>query len=560
MSAMTRALLLLERIRLRRLAPRWWPLVVLLVLALELLLPELAYARGGGGGHGGGGGGGRGGGISGGGRGGSGGGGGISGGGGVSGGGVPVGGGGFFPGFFPFPLFFLGGGSLLFLILLMVIVAVLMSRAVYRPASEPEPLPLPARWSSTPDPEAGLTAIAARDPGFDKAHFLDKVRDAFLELQRGWQDRDLARARQFMGRGLYLSWQTQVDQMTALHKRNLMDALEVLDSEIVAASSGARYEHLTVRIQAAAIDYEIDETTGKKVFGDQLRHSFTEFWTFERTAGTSTPKDGGVLEHTCPNCGAPLAVNEVGECEYCNAAVTSGKFDWVLARIDQEDEWEAQRQAAGDDAQADLPAAVDSAAQPGLAALMASDPGFDAGAFLERAEMAYFLIQKAWQEGDLTPVRAYISSALRSDWEEQCKQLAARHQRVLLENLNVQGVEIVEVARDNAAESVAVRIQAVAADRIIDAESGGIVSGTTRDRRLTETWTFSRPAGSKTPEAGGVLAHRCPTCGSPLTLAETGRCRTCQAPVADGQLDWSLTEVQPPRSWAPDRGLAGQAV
>jgi hypothetical protein len=33
-----------------------------------------------------------------------------------------------------------------------------------------------------------------------------------------------------------------------------------------------------------------------------------------------------------------VAVTQTGECRYCKAAITSGKFDWVLSRIEQEDE------------------------------------------------------------------------------------------------------------------------------------------------------------------------------------------------------------------------------
>ena len=32
-----------------------------------------------------------------------------------------------------------------------------------------------------------------------------------------------------------------------------------------------------------------------------------------------------------------MSLTQLGECRYCNAAVTSGKFDWVVSRIDQED-------------------------------------------------------------------------------------------------------------------------------------------------------------------------------------------------------------------------------
>jgi hypothetical protein len=30
-------------------------------------------------------------------------------------------------------------------------------------------------------------------------------------------------------------------------------------------------------------------------------------------------------------------LTQLGECRYCKAAITSGKFDWVLSRIEQEE-------------------------------------------------------------------------------------------------------------------------------------------------------------------------------------------------------------------------------
>jgi hypothetical protein len=30
-----------------------------------------------------------------------------------------------------------------------------------------------------------------------------------------------------------------------------------------------------------------------------------------------------------------VALNQIGECRYCKAAVTSGKFDWVVSHIEQ---------------------------------------------------------------------------------------------------------------------------------------------------------------------------------------------------------------------------------
>ena len=32
----------------------------------------------------------------------------------------------------------------------------------------------------------------------------------------------------------------------------------------------------------------------------------------------------------CPNCGAPIKINTIGECDYCGSTITNGDFGWVL--------------------------------------------------------------------------------------------------------------------------------------------------------------------------------------------------------------------------------------
>ncbi len=326
-----------------------------------------------------------------------------------------------------------------------------------------------------------------------------------------------------------------------------MEDLAVTEIAFAAASRSPRQEHITVRIDATAVDYEVDERDGRIVFGDRQPRPFTEYWTFQRTAGTSTP-DKGLLDHTCPNCGAPAELNQVGECAYCRAAITSGRYDWVLARIDQADQWEAH--AAGTFYAGDAPAGVGGAAWAGVRAIQAQDPGFDPDAFLERFEMAYFLIQAALQEGDLEPVRPYLGGDLAGRWSQELAELRAQGRHLLLENLNIQGVELESAEGGAGGDTVRCRVVSVATRQIVDGE-GTRVAGDAGDQRLTEHWTLSRPAGTRTAEAGGVLAHRCPSCGESLAVDEVGRCASCRAAITEGGLDWSVTAVEPAAWWTP---------
>ena len=50
---------------------------------------------------------------------------------------------------------------------------------------------------------------------------------------------------------------------------------------------------------------------------------------------TKAWKEG--IKAGCPNCGAPLQIDQVGNCTYCRVKVTAGEFDWVLSRIEQDE-------------------------------------------------------------------------------------------------------------------------------------------------------------------------------------------------------------------------------
>jgi predicted lipid-binding transport protein (Tim44 family) len=188
------------------------------------------------------------------------------------------------------------------------------------------------------DRTSGIAAIKASDPQFDEEAFRGRVQQAFMALQQAWQGRDLSASRPFMSPGLYLGWSSQVQQLIDLHKRNVLEGLRMDGIDVVKVVHGTALDDVTVKVTATCADYEVDEQTGKMIFGSRSRSQFSEYWTFQRSVGVQTTEKS-ILDKVCPNCGAPLDINQVGECRYCKAAVTSGRFDWVLSRIEQENEY-----------------------------------------------------------------------------------------------------------------------------------------------------------------------------------------------------------------------------
>jgi hypothetical protein len=105
----------------------------------------------------------------------------------------------------------------------------------------------------------------------------------------------------------------------------------------VKISSDAFYCSITLRIWAQGRDYTVDKS-GRVVSGskDRLRQ-WSEYWTFIRSRqNTAAPAH---TDLNCPNCGGPLKVNASGICEFCGGKITSGDFDWVLSRIEQDESY-----------------------------------------------------------------------------------------------------------------------------------------------------------------------------------------------------------------------------
>ncbi|HET9077379.1 MAG TPA: TIM44-like domain-containing protein [Acidimicrobiales bacterium] len=263
-----------------------------------------------------------------------------------------------------------GGGLGGFVLLLIVILVVVAMFNVFRRRSRSRggwqmgdsvgapPSPGPGDWSHSDQPainsirgdlfpgsapeavrpessQEGLAAIAARDPRFNQEAFLEQVQRTFFVVQEAWTQRKPEMSRQVMADGLWQQHRVQIQGYTDAHKRNMLEDLSVGSLDIIAAHTDANYDTITVRVLAACADYDVDDRNDRVVRGDRRVEQWMEDWTFQRSSKAQTPAEGGTMTQRCPNCGAPLDLDLSGECKYCKAPVSSGAYDWVLARISQ---------------------------------------------------------------------------------------------------------------------------------------------------------------------------------------------------------------------------------
>jgi predicted lipid-binding transport protein (Tim44 family) len=172
------------------------------------------------------------------------------------------------------------------------------------------------------------------NPDFDWKRLHQRIQHIFAETQAAWSERKWERARPYVSDSLFQMLNYWISEYRGQHLRNVLEDVAIERIDPVKVTSDAFHDALTFRIYASMRDYTIDDKGGV-VCGDRNRpRRFSEYWTFIRRRGA---KGAGKGDENCPNCGAALKINMAGVCEFCGGKVTSGAFDWVLSRIEQDE-------------------------------------------------------------------------------------------------------------------------------------------------------------------------------------------------------------------------------
>ena len=184
---------------------------------------------------------------------------------------------------------------------------------------------------------AALARLTTADPAVTAAGLTARTELIFHELQRAWAAQDLAGVRPFVSDSLLGYLQYWVDAYRALGLRNAVEGARVTKQEIARVVGDRHYDAVTVRVWATGHEVTTEAATGKVVSGSREKErAYSEYWTLIRgSAVRGAPR----TDRGCPACGAPLGINMAGSCDHCGSHVTSGEFDWVLSRIEQDDSY-----------------------------------------------------------------------------------------------------------------------------------------------------------------------------------------------------------------------------
>jgi predicted lipid-binding transport protein (Tim44 family) len=188
-----------------------------------------------------------------------------------------------------------------------------------------------------------LAALAARDPAFDEGELASRVTLIHGRLGAAWNAGDLAPVRGLVTAALLDYLRFSLAPYQAARLRNRVDGAEVTTVIIADAATDRYYDAITVRVFAHGRDYTLD-ARDQVVGGSRTEdRPYSEYWTLIRAAARA---GRATITPTCPQCGAPLAISDAGDCTHCNAYLASGDFDWILSKIEQDDAYAAPVDAA----------------------------------------------------------------------------------------------------------------------------------------------------------------------------------------------------------------------
>ena len=162
-----------------------------------------------------------------------------------------------------------------------------------------------------------ISLVKYGDPNFDAEAFTSWVKEVYLKLQVAWTEKNWNSVRALESTSLYSQHSAQLEDHIRAKTTNVLEKVCIEN----------------VRIK--------DDETRRVIEGDPKKDLFTVYQlNFIRQHGSQTQAvnpDEVVSDH-CPNCGAPLKISAVSECDYCGANLSRSPNQWVLDTYDVVDE------------------------------------------------------------------------------------------------------------------------------------------------------------------------------------------------------------------------------
>ena len=172
------------------------------------------------------------------------------------------------------------------------------------------------------------------DEAFDETELTSKLSNLYVQMQDGWQKKDISAIRPYCTDAFYTQMDNQLQRKKQQGQTNYIERIAVLGVSFRGWCQEGGNDVLVARLNTRIVDYTLDDATGKLISGSKDKEKFMVYeWDLVRPTGTKTEKGETMQTVNCPNCGAPVEINASAKCPYCGSVITLEEHGFALNAI-----------------------------------------------------------------------------------------------------------------------------------------------------------------------------------------------------------------------------------
>ena len=384
--------------------------------------------------------------------------------------------------------------------------------------------------------ETKIEELKKIDANFSRLLFIDFVSSIYYKYYSYLGKKEFKNIKPFLANDLWSN-----SQKLALNKQSISEIV-IGNISFVSIFNNGEYTGITVDINS---NYTLN------VGGKKSRYILTERWLLNRKKNVISLAPEGMRDLKCPNCGAAGNFTDTGKCEYCDTFIVAGEMQWFVSQISvlQQEVFRTNglahyEQEVGTDYPTIVQPAINSYINSFTSTHNLPDWNSYWMSFTDNIAVLYFKeIYSAWSDLKWSKIRHLVSDRLYESYSFWIDTYKNENMRNKLTNIKISKIDMATIEIDKYYESFTVRIFASCND-YVESTNGKLLGGSKKKLRyFSEYWTFMRKVGVELIESEFSL-NNCPNCGASADkMGQAAICEYCGTKISNGDFSWILTRI-----------------
>ncbi len=168
------------------------------------------------------------------------------------------------------------------------------------------------------------------------------------------------------------------------------------------------------------------------------------------------------------------------------------------------------------------------------------DKSFDEVTFLSKANHIFIKLLSSIMLDELDNVKHFISEDVYNYANSIIVDNKNNNTCQMYDELNIKSSSIKSIEVNENVYTIKVYLQSRYMDYIINLNDGSYVSGNDKSRvQVDYILTFTK----KVNVLNQGISKKCPTCGAPMNINDSGKCEYCGSIFNQNDYDWILTKL-----------------